>query len=167
MTAAHAGASVAADGVDLVDEDDGGRAFLGLIEQIADTGGADADIHFDKVGTGDGEERDVRLAGGGPGQQGLTGTGRADHEDALRDAGAEGIELLRIFQEFDDLLEFFLLLIGTGHIGKGGLLLFPALLDTGFSEAHAPLGIVHDVAVHAPHEPDDDGGHDERGEQER
>ena len=35
VTAAHAGAAVAADGVDLVHEDDAGRVLLGLLEQVA------------------------------------------------------------------------------------------------------------------------------------
>ena len=167
VTAAHAGASVAADGVDLIDEDDGGSTLLGLVEQVPDTAGADTDIHFNEVGTGDGEERNVGFSRSSAGQEGLTGTGRAHHEDTLRDAGAQGIELLRVFQEFDDLLEFFLLVVGSCHIGKGGLLLFAALLDPGLSKAHASLGIIHDVGIHAAHEPDDDGGHDEGGEHKR
>ena len=36
VTAAEAGAAVAADGVDLVDEDDAGRVLLALLEQVAD-----------------------------------------------------------------------------------------------------------------------------------
>src|SRR3546814_5573263 len=38
VTAAHAGATVATDSVDLVDEDDGGSILLGLLEQVTDTG---------------------------------------------------------------------------------------------------------------------------------
>jgi len=43
-----AGAAFAADGVDLVDEDDARRDALGLVEQIAHAAGADADEHFDE-----------------------------------------------------------------------------------------------------------------------
>ena len=53
VAAAHAGAAVAADGVDLVDEDDGGRGLLGLLEQVADPAGADTDEHLDEIGAGD------------------------------------------------------------------------------------------------------------------
>ena len=42
VAAAEAGAARAADGVDLVDEHDGGRALLGLLEQIAHARGARA-----------------------------------------------------------------------------------------------------------------------------
>src|SRR5690606_39896881 len=43
VAATEAGAAVTPDGVDLVDEDDGRRALLGLLEEVPDTGGADAD----------------------------------------------------------------------------------------------------------------------------
>ena len=77
VTAAHAGAAVAADGVDLVHEDDAGRVLLGLLEEVAHAGGADADEHLDEVRAGDGEERDAGLAGDGAGEQRLAGAGRA------------------------------------------------------------------------------------------
>ena len=49
VAAAHAGAAVPADGVDLVDEDDRRGVLLGLLEQVADAAGADADEHLDEV----------------------------------------------------------------------------------------------------------------------
>src|ERR687898_159897 len=48
---AQTGAALAADRVDLVDEDDAGGVLLGLLEQVAHTRGADADEHLDEVGT--------------------------------------------------------------------------------------------------------------------
>src|SRR5262249_40584655 len=50
VAAAEACATLAADRVDLVDEDDAGRVALGLVEQVADTRGADADEHLDELG---------------------------------------------------------------------------------------------------------------------
>ncbi len=50
VTAAEPGTAVPADRVDLVDEDDGRRVGLGLLEQVADPAGADADEHLDEVG---------------------------------------------------------------------------------------------------------------------
>src|SRR5207253_6790083 len=47
----QAGAPVAPDGVDLVDEDDGGGAGLGLLEQVAYPAGAHADEHLDRKST--------------------------------------------------------------------------------------------------------------------
>jgi hypothetical protein len=53
VAAAHAGAAVPADGVDLVDEDDAGAVLLRLLEQVAHPAGADADEHLDEVRAGD------------------------------------------------------------------------------------------------------------------
>ena len=53
MPAAEAGAAVAADGVDLVHEDDARLVLLGLLEQVADAARADADEHLDEVRAGD------------------------------------------------------------------------------------------------------------------
>src|SRR4030095_17115176 len=58
-------------GVQLVDEDDAGGLVLGLLEQVANARGADPDEHLDELGAGQGEERDVRLAGDRPRQEGL------------------------------------------------------------------------------------------------
>ena len=63
VAAAEAGAALAADGVDLVDEDDAGRVLLGLVEEVADAARADADEHLDEIGAADAEERHARLAG--------------------------------------------------------------------------------------------------------
>jgi hypothetical protein len=62
VAAAEAGAAVAADGVDLVHEDDARRRLLRLLEEVAHARGADADEHLDEVGAGDREERHARLA---------------------------------------------------------------------------------------------------------
>src|SRR5690606_162503 len=48
VAATKAGATVTPDGVDLVDEDNGRCALLGLLEEVTDTGGADADEHLDE-----------------------------------------------------------------------------------------------------------------------
>src|SRR3546814_2502138 len=97
-----------ADGVDFVDEDDAGRILLRLFEHVAHTRCADADEHFDEVRTGNREEGHVRLTGNGAGQQRLTGAGRADAQDAARNASAEPLERLRGTQEFNDFLEILL-----------------------------------------------------------
>ena len=119
VAAAEASATVAADGVDLVDEDDAGRVLLGLLEHVADAAGADADEHLDEVGTGNGEERHVGFAGDGAREQRLAGAGRADQQQAARNAPAEPLEFAGIAQEFDDLLQIELGLVDTGHVFKG------------------------------------------------
>src|SRR6185503_8850876 len=104
VTAAHAGAAVAADGVDLVHEDDAGRVLLRLLEEVADAAGADADEHLDEVRARDREERNARLAGDGAREQGLAGSRGSVEQDALRDPRAERLELLRVLEELLDLV---------------------------------------------------------------
>src|SRR2546423_1073578 len=81
------GAAVAADGVDLVHEDDARGVLLGLLEEVADARGADADEHLDEVGARDREERHAGLARDGAGQQRLTCARRAVEQYALGDPG--------------------------------------------------------------------------------
>ena len=71
VPAAQAGAAVATDGVDLVDEDDARRVRLALLEQVAHAAGADADEHLHEVGARHREERTARLAGDRLGEQRL------------------------------------------------------------------------------------------------
>ena len=137
IAVAEAGAAMAADGVDLVDEDDARRRFLGLLEHVAHAAGADADEHLDEVRAGDGEEGHARLAGDGAGEQGLAGAGRADQQRALGDLAAEPGELARVLQIFDDLLELLARLVDAGDVGEG----HPALLlgqhpGAALAEAH-------------------------------
>ena len=118
VAAAQAGAALAADRVDLVDEDDAGRVALRLVEEVADAAGADADEHLDELGAGDAEEGHAGLAGDGPGQQRLAGSRRAHEQHAARDARAERVELLGVLEELDDLLELRLGLVDARHVGE-------------------------------------------------
>ena len=49
--AGHDAAAGAAEGVEFIDEDDGGGGLARLVEQVSHPCGADADEHFDKFGT--------------------------------------------------------------------------------------------------------------------
>src|SRR5665647_3582503 len=117
VPAAHAGAAVTANGVDLVDEDDAGRVLLGLREQVAHARGADADEHLDEVRAADAEERNARLAGDGPCEERLAGAGRAEQQHALGDARAQLLELLGVLEELLDLVQLLDRLIGAGMGG--------------------------------------------------
>ena len=123
VSAAEAGAAMAADGVDFVDEDDAGGVLLALLEQVADAACAHADEHLHEVRTGDAEERNVGFAGNGARQQGLAGSRRPDQQHALGNASAELLELLRLAQELDDFLQLFLGFIHAGDVFERHLLL--------------------------------------------
>src|SRR6202008_3685134 len=108
VTAAEPGTAMAADRVDFIDEHDARRVLLALLEQVADARRAHADEHLDEIRAADREERNVGFAGDGARQQRLARSGGAHQEAALRDAPAKLLELLRLAQEFDDLLQLVL-----------------------------------------------------------
>ena len=174
VVAAELGVSRAADGVDLVDEDDGRGDLRRLLEQIAHAARADADKHFHEIRAGDGEKRHVRLARDGLGQQRLAGARRADQQCALRELRADGGIFLRVMQEIDDLDKRFLGLVLTGDVGKrdaGRLFhidLGLALADAADAAAHALGHAAHQQAEQGVHDDDrqqpcDDKGHDGAG----
>ena len=103
VAATEAGAALAADRVDLVDEDDRLAHLAGGLEQVAHAARADADEHLHEVGAGDRQERHAGLARDRPGDQRLAGAGRADEQHALRDAGADLGEAFGVLEEVDDL----------------------------------------------------------------
>ncbi len=119
VSAAEARAAVAADGVDLVDEDDAGRAFLGLFEQVAHAAGADADEHLD-------EFRAARCEKNGTPASPATALasrvlpvpGGPEQQHAARDLAAEPLELRGFLQELDDFLQLGLGLVGPGHVRR-------------------------------------------------
>ena len=162
VAAAEAGAAMAADGVDFVDEDDAGGVLLGLLEHVAYAAGADADEHLDEVRTGDGEERHARLAGDGASQQGLTRAGRADQQRALGDLAAQLLELARVLQEIDDLLQLVLGLVDAGDVLEGdAVLVLGQQPGLGLAEAHGPpraaLHLAHEEDPHADQQQDRQG----------
>src|SRR5256714_2169843 len=107
---------MAADGVDLVDEDDARRRLLRLVEHVAHAARADADEHLDEIRAGDGEEGNARLTRDGAGEQCLAGAWRADEQRALGDLAAEAREFARILEVLDDLLEFLAGLVDAGDV---------------------------------------------------
>jgi hypothetical protein len=82
-------AARAADRVELVDEDDGGRVLSRLLEQVAHARGANADDHLHELRRAHREERHAGLAGDGFREQRLARTRRADQQHAFRDASAQ------------------------------------------------------------------------------
>ena len=85
-------AAARADGVELVDEDDGRRVLARLVEEAPDPRRAEAGEHLDERRRRLAEELRARLVGDGLGQQRLAGAGRPVEQDALGDPGAEAHE---------------------------------------------------------------------------
>jgi len=121
VAAAETGAAVAPDGVDLVHEDDARAVLLGLLEQVAYARGADADEHLHEVRAGDREERHSRLAGDGAREQRLASPRWPVQQDPGGDPRPERLELLRILEEFLDLVQLLHGLVDPGDVAEGDL----------------------------------------------
>ena len=109
-------AAGAADGVNLVDENDARRLLLGLFEQVADTRSTHADEHLHEVGTRNREERHVGLACDGLRQQGLTRPRRAYEQRSLGNFGTQFLIFVGLLEEIHDLHDLDLGLLQPSHI---------------------------------------------------
>jgi len=137
VAAAHAVAAMATDRIDLVDEDDARRAFLGLFEHVANARGADTDEHFDEIRTGYREERHTRFACNGPSQQRFTGSRRTDHQYAARYLAAEEFVFGGVSQKIDHFDDVFLGFFDAGDIGEFDFdLVFLEQFGLAFTEIH-------------------------------
>ena len=164
VPAAHAGAALASDRVDLVDEDDGPAHLACRFEQVADPAGSHAHEHLHEVGTGDREERHARLAGHRPGNERLAGSRRSDQQHALGDAGADLGELLGVLQEVHDLADLHLHALVAGHVVKRRAGAFRGVgLGRRSAYRHHPAHLALGPAAHPPEEQDDQA----HGQQQR
>ena len=152
VAAAEARAALAADGVDLVDEDDRGRLLARGLEQVTHARGADTDEHLHEVGAGDRHERHAGFTRHRARDERLAGAGRADEQHALGDARADLLELPGVLQEVDDLVDLLLHRAVAGDVAERRLRLL-GVVDLGAAAAD-----VHDrahLALRAPAEPDE------------
>ena len=157
VAAAQPGAALAADRVDLVDEDDARAVLFGLLEQVPHARSADADEHLDEVGAGDGEERHTGFTRHRTRQQRLAGPGRPVQQHALGDLGAQRLVPRRVLQEVLDLVELLDRLVDAGDVGERGLgHVLVEQLGAGLAEAEAHPG----AALHA-------GEHHEQADQQQ
>jgi hypothetical protein len=107
----------------------------------------------------------------GLGQQRLAGAGRADQQQAARNAAAELLELVRVLQEVHDFLDLFLGLVAAGHVGKGdGVVVLVEHARLGLAEAEgaalaAALHLAHEVHPHADQQQHGAPAHEQRHQQ--
>ncbi len=148
-------AACAADGVDLVDEEDAGRLLLGLLEKVAHARGAHAHEHLHEVGTRHREERHVGLARHGLGQQRLARTRRAHQKGSFRNLGAQLLVFVGLAQEVHDLHDLYLGLLKARHVLERHALrlLLVEHLCAGLAHVHdAPARAAGTAARHRAHE---------------
>ena len=122
VAAAHRpDAARAAQRIELVDEDDAGRTFARLLEEITDAGGPHPDEHLDELAPADGEEGHTGLPRHRAGQERLSRSRRTDEQDALGQPGAQAAVLIGRLQEPDDLLQLLLGFVHPRHVVEGDL----------------------------------------------
>jgi hypothetical protein len=170
----QASATVTTDRIDFVDEDDARGILLGLLEHVTHTRCAHADEHFHEVRTRDGEERHFGFARNGLGQQRLTRTRRADQQHTAGNAAAELLELLRVAQEVDQLLHFFLGLVAPGNVSESdGVVALVEHAGATLAEAERPalaaaaLHLAHEIHPHADQQEHRAPGHQQAHDQRR
>ena len=137
-----AGVALVSDGVDFVNENNGGGVFLGFLEEVAHARGADADEHFGKFGTRDGEEWHVGFASDGASHEGLASARIASEEDAAGDFSAEGAVFFGVFEKVDN----FLKVLFGGFIARDvfeGNVLFIGAINASLGLAKANVLTVH------------------------
>src|SRR5262249_4943530 len=129
-----------ADRVDLIDEDDRRGAPAGVGEQVPDPGRADADEQLHERRSGHRQERHLCLPGHRPGDEGLAGTWRADHDHAARAGRAHRRVPRWVAQEVHHLADLLLHAVVPGYVaeGRGGPLRLDALGARPAEAADAP-----------------------------
>ena len=142
---------MAAHRIDLVDKDDAGRLLFGLLEHVANPGRAYAHEHLDKVRARDREKRHLGLASDRLGEQGLTGSGLAHHEDTPWDATAQLLETTGITEKFNQLLHVLFCFLNPCNVGKScGDLVFTQQLGFALAKAHRAATTACPT-LHLPH----------------
>ena len=109
-----------ADGVDLVDEDDGRGQVVGDAEHLPNELGAVSEVLLDELGTDDAEEGGAGLVGDGLGEEGLAGAGLAVQDDSLGGFDANVLVQLGVGQgQLDGLLDLLDLVLQPADVGVG------------------------------------------------
>ena len=93
IATAQASATLATDGVNLVNKNDARCVFLGIIEHVSYAGCTHADKHFNEIGTRNREKRNLCFARNTFGKQGFSGARRANQQQTARNASAKFLKL--------------------------------------------------------------------------
>src|SRR5260221_1154019 len=156
--------SSAADGVQLVDEDDRGRILARLLEEVSHPRGAHPNNHLHELRATSREEWHARLSGNRPRKQRLSRAWRTYQQDALGSRTAQTGVLLGCLEEIDDLDQLVLGFIDAGHIVEGDFCILLLVVATGFTLANAHERAPHSSTLlcRAPEQPDVQGDNEYR-----
>ena len=120
LMAQRVAAAAPANGVELVDEDDARGVTPGVAEHLADARRADAGVHLDEIGSARKQKRHLGFTGDRAREKRLAGPRRADQQNTLGNAPADGGEATGLAQEIDDLPDLLLRFVDTGDVGERG-----------------------------------------------
>ena len=137
--------------------------LLRAVEEVAGPLGADTGEGLDEVGPGEGEERQLGLAGDGAGQEGLAGPGRPDQKAAARCLRAQGEEAVGSLEELHQLAEVVDGLVATRHVREAVVGDLAELLAALAGEPPDASG--EDAGSGEPDQQPDDDEEGEQGEQ--
>lgn len=124
MAAAESRASLPADSIDFVNENNSGGAALCGVEKIAHTACTDADVKLDEFGTADGEEGDFGFTGNRFCKQCFACARRADKKNTFGNSCTHFGESFRIAQKIDNLAQ--LLFSSSAPATSSNVTLFPS-----------------------------------------
>ena len=158
---ARAAAARAADGIELIDEDDRRLRGLRLGEQVAHARGADAHDHLDELARAGREEGHAGLPRHRAGEQRLAGAGWAREQHAARDLAPERPVLVRVPEEVDDFDELLLCLLDAGDVVERDALEALVALGAGAAERAQRA-----TARRRPAHGEDDDAEDQQGRAE-
>ena len=118
-TQAGKGTTGPAQGVQLVNENNGGRAQPGLLKQVAHAGRAHPHKHFDKFAARDREKRHAGLPRHRLGQKRFARAGWTHQQHTFGNVRAQPPVRLRVHEKVDHLLQLAFGLVHARHVGKG------------------------------------------------
>ena len=106
--------------VEFIDKEDGGLIIRGELEELTETGRADADIFFIEFGTGAANKAGIGFTGKAASQESLTITGGAFKQDATGDTDIIASIVFGMIHHIDDLEQFILNMKVATDGGKVG-----------------------------------------------
>ena len=146
------------DGVNLVDEDNARRILLRIFKEVTHPRRANAYKHLYKVRTGNAEKRYLCLARYRFSEVRFTRSGWPHHQDAVRDACAQGVKLAGIFEKLHHFEEVIFSLFNACHIFKKRLrVLFGDHAGFRLAELHRAVA----AAAHPAHQVPQKADHEE------
>ena len=151
VTAAKSGATLATNGINFVNEDDGLAHFACLLKEVSYATCTHADKHLHEVRTGDGQEANACFTGNGTSKQCFTCSRRTNKQNTFWYTCTNFFEAFWHAQEINDFFDFQFHAFVASNISKGGCRLVGLIrLCLAATNGHDVARLAHCAALH-PH----------------